>query len=178
MSLDETTSNDIGTPIYSPPEQRDGLRYTQKVDMYSLGIIFFEMCYSFSTAMERIYVLRDLRDHSEFPRDFSIKKEKEKRLISWLLANDPKERPCSLEVFQSDLLPIQLEKSYIEEAIRTVANPNTPYYQKLVKVLMSQEWDRHRDLLYDAPVSVYLKLYILIFAITSLFLRTLRKSSA
>lgn len=34
----------------------------QKVDIYSLGIIFFEMCHRpFSTEMERIKVLSDLR---------------------------------------------------------------------------------------------------------------------
>lgn len=36
--------------------------YFQKVDIYSLGIIFFEMCHKpFSTDMERIKVLTDLR---------------------------------------------------------------------------------------------------------------------
>lgn len=36
--------------------------FFQKVDIYSLGLIFFEMCHKpFSTDMERIQVLSDLR---------------------------------------------------------------------------------------------------------------------
>ena len=47
----------VGTPIYCSPEQETvGLRYDMKVDMYSLGIIFFEMCNKFNTGMERITV--------------------------------------------------------------------------------------------------------------------------
>jgi len=37
-------------------QDRIGAHYNQKVDIYSLGIIFFEMCYRFSTAMERALV--------------------------------------------------------------------------------------------------------------------------
>ena len=37
-------------------------RYTEKVDLYSLGIIFFEMCYKpLETTMERVKVLGNLR---------------------------------------------------------------------------------------------------------------------
>ena len=45
MSGDMTRS--IGTAFYVAPEVRSsvGGTYTSKVDMYSLGIIFFEMCY-------------------------------------------------------------------------------------------------------------------------------------
>ena len=38
-----------------------GPRYDNKVDMYSLGIILYEMCYSFDTGMERIETLENLR---------------------------------------------------------------------------------------------------------------------
>ena len=52
--------------MYAAPELGDGasvrVKYSQKVDLYSLGIIFFEMCSKpFSTKMERIDVLNNLR---------------------------------------------------------------------------------------------------------------------
>ena len=52
--------------MYVAPELGDGasvrVKYSQKVDLYSLGIIFFEMCSKpFSTKMERIDVLNNLR---------------------------------------------------------------------------------------------------------------------
>ena len=38
------------------------MKYSQKVDLYSLGIIFFEMCYKpLTTSMERVKVLGNLR---------------------------------------------------------------------------------------------------------------------
>lgn len=50
----------VGTSFYLSPEMTSnkhlGVKYTQKVDIYSLGIIFFEMCYPFTTAMERAKV--------------------------------------------------------------------------------------------------------------------------
>lgn len=47
----------VGTPFYCSPEQlKPGMHYDQKVDLYSLGIILFEMCYPMSTGMERAEV--------------------------------------------------------------------------------------------------------------------------
>lgn len=46
--------------------------FIQKVDIYSLGIIFFEMCYRpMATQMERIQILSNIRKELiEFPDDF------------------------------------------------------------------------------------------------------------
>ena len=48
------------------------LFFLQKVDIYSLGIIFFEMCYKpLPTGMERVQVLGQLRlKEINFPEDF------------------------------------------------------------------------------------------------------------
>lgn len=45
----------------------------QKVDLYSLGIIFFEMCYKpLPTGMERVKILGNLRlPEIKFPEDFN-----------------------------------------------------------------------------------------------------------
>ncbi len=61
----------VGTALYTAPEisqrasssSRSGsIIYNQKVDLYSLGVIFFEMCSPpLATGMERIKVLTDLR---------------------------------------------------------------------------------------------------------------------
>jgi hypothetical protein len=49
--------------------------YNQKVDIFSLGIIFFECIYRFSTAMERATVLNDLRKEGiVFPQDFDFQR--------------------------------------------------------------------------------------------------------
>lgn len=64
-SSDMTRS--IGTALYVAPElQSTGQsKPNYKVDMYSLGIIIYEMCQPFSTAMERIHELQRIRKKGE-----------------------------------------------------------------------------------------------------------------
>lgn len=62
----ESLTGKVGTALYVSPELGNNtqtrVKYTQKVDLYSLGIIFFEMCYRpLSTSMERVKVLGNLR---------------------------------------------------------------------------------------------------------------------
>ena len=49
-------TGNIGSHFYMGPEQAAGKRYDQKVDIYSLGVIFFELHYPFVTEMERVKV--------------------------------------------------------------------------------------------------------------------------
>lgn len=46
-------SGRAGTPLYMSPEQLEHTRCTGKVDIYALGIIFFEMNYVFKTQAEK-----------------------------------------------------------------------------------------------------------------------------
>lgn len=59
----------VGTHLYMSPEQLRGRPYNYKVDIYSLGLIFFELLVVFGTEMERMKTLRELRS-SKFPNDF------------------------------------------------------------------------------------------------------------
>lgn len=59
----------VGTHLYMSPEQLKGEQYSYKVDVYSLGLIFFELLRVFGTEMERIETLKALRQ-GDFPRDF------------------------------------------------------------------------------------------------------------
>lgn len=49
-------TGNIGTHFYISPEQMNGLQYDQKVDVFSLGVILFELNYPFVTDMERVKV--------------------------------------------------------------------------------------------------------------------------
>ena len=61
----------VGTSLYMSPEQLKGRQYNYKVDIYSLGLIFFELLVVFCTEMERIETLTSLR-MSKFPLDFHV----------------------------------------------------------------------------------------------------------
>ena len=46
-------SGQAGTPLYMSPEQLEHTRCTEKVDIYALGVIYFEMNYVFGTVHEK-----------------------------------------------------------------------------------------------------------------------------
>lgn len=52
------------------------MSYNYKVDIYSLGVIFFELLNPFTTEMERYQTLTRLRNNI-FPSHFSIKYKNE-----------------------------------------------------------------------------------------------------
>lgn len=75
----------VGTHLYMSPEQMNGQMYNYKVDIYSLGIIFFELLTPFQTEMERVISLSDLRK-SVFPNNFEANYPDEVSLFSFQYA--------------------------------------------------------------------------------------------
>ena len=61
----------VGTHLYMSPEQMNGQNYNYKVDIYSLGIILFELLIPFQTEMERFNTLNNLKN-SIFPDNFAL----------------------------------------------------------------------------------------------------------
>ena len=54
-NIDHAGNNELGgTVLYMSPEQMNRQSYNQKIDIYAIGIILFELLYPFSTQMERI----------------------------------------------------------------------------------------------------------------------------
>lgn len=70
--IDHSGDNEPGgTILYMSPEQINRQSYNQKVDIYAIGIILFELLYPFSTQMERIKALKNVRLQTpKFPIDF------------------------------------------------------------------------------------------------------------
>lgn len=64
----EIDTNQYGTPSYMPPEVNRGI-IVDKYDIYSLGIIFFELLHYFSTEMERSHKLRDFKNKNKNQQD-------------------------------------------------------------------------------------------------------------
>ena len=134
----------VGTTLYVAPELRSAAHttYNDKVDMYSLGIIFYEMCQPFSTGMERIRALQEVRetDH-ELPAAYQPNGEKaaQGKLISCLISHKPSERPSSTELIRSDLLPLKIEDETIRQALSGLGDPRSPYHQKMMSALFSHD---------------------------------------
>lgn len=59
----------VGTSLYMSPEQAKGQAYNYKVDIYSLGLILFELLNYFHTETERYKVLQAIKNN-KYPDDF------------------------------------------------------------------------------------------------------------
>jgi translation initiation factor 2-alpha kinase 4 len=145
-----TTS--IGTASYVAPEVRSSVgTYNSKVDMYSLGIILFEMCYPPVVGMERAAVLQGLRQKEPgLPSDFNTaERVTQAGIILSLLDHNPKERPSSSGLLQSGKLPVQMESETIRQTLAGLSDPKSPYYQKMMAALFSRPATQAKDFAWD-----------------------------
>lgn len=140
----------VGTVFYTAREVATG-DYDEKVDMYSLGIVFFEMCYPLATGMERAQSLNELRLSTiNFPTNFVESKYKmEKKIIKSLLDHDPKQRPSASELLQSGWLPVEHQDQIIKEALKSLADPASPWQNHVRETLFNQPYLLARDLMFD-----------------------------
>ncbi|KAK4052686.1 eukaryotic translation initiation factor 2-alpha kinase [Microbotryomycetes sp. JL201] len=159
-SLDETElTSGVGTSLYIAPEtlsrNKQGHRYSNKIDMYSLGITFFEMFHPpFKTAMERIQVLRGLREPDiKFPATWDSQRfARHTKIIRTCLVHDPEKRASPKDLLESDLLPPRVGDDSIEETIRLLSHSGTPHAQTLISALFNNQSNDDRlrkDFSYD-----------------------------
>lgn len=141
----------VGTAVYVAPEVRSGGsgNYTSKVDMYSLGIMFFEMCSPPMLGMERALLLEDLRrPHPTLPSDFDSGTAQADIILS-LLTHNPKERPSSVELLKSNKLPDEMESDTTRRAIASLTDPNSAYYEKVLSTIFTPKVDNAKDFAWD-----------------------------
>ncbi|XP_064078521.1 eIF-2-alpha kinase GCN2-like [Macrobrachium nipponense] len=140
---DSVLTGQVGTTFYIAPEVTEAkgkVSYTNKVDIYSLGIIFFEMVYPpLKTGMERVKVLSDLRmKEIHFPPDL---KEKEnfpcRQLVRLLLNHDPHSRPTTTGILKSSLLPPPTaeEQKFMETLESKLHNTRSSSYQEILTLV-------------------------------------------
>lgn len=146
----------VGTALYVSPEVQGNTKatYNQKVDLFSLGIILFEMSYRpMTTGAERISVLSQLRvEPITFPEEFITNEQGTQRnVIVWLLNHDPALRPTAQELLKSELLPPpQMEESELHEVLQhTMANVSGKAYRTMVGQLFAQNPSPVMDYTYD-----------------------------
>eukprot|EP00066_Takifugu_rubripes_P009668 XP_003976848.1 PREDICTED: eukaryotic translation initiation factor 2-alpha kinase 3 [Takifugu rubripes] len=87
----------VGTKLYMSPEQLSGNSYSHKVDIYSLGLILFELLCPFRTQMERVRTLTEVRA-LRFPEVFSKNNQQELNMVHSMLSWSPCERPEAAEI--------------------------------------------------------------------------------
>ncbi|TQS36110.1 hypothetical protein Golomagni_03449 [Golovinomyces magnicellulatus] len=143
-------TRDIGTAFYVAPEVKSSIGgiYTSKVDMYSLGIIFFEMSYRpLIPGMDRVTIGDGLRNKQPiFPADFrASEKQIQIDIILSLLSHNAENRPSSFELLKSGKLPLLMENETIQQTLTGLTDLNSPYHEKIMKTLFSLQNDIARD---------------------------------
>lgn len=89
-TLENGFSQNVGTYPYVAPEVKNSTVYDIKADIYSLGMILFEMYHKMGSGMERIKTMENLRnqDFSDL-KNIPARFENIRRLIKSLLNHDP-----------------------------------------------------------------------------------------
>uniref|UniRef100_A0A3B3ZIQ2 Eukaryotic translation initiation factor 2-alpha kinase 1 n=1 Tax=Periophthalmus magnuspinnatus TaxID=409849 RepID=A0A3B3ZIQ2_9GOBI len=99
---DSAHTTGVGTFVYASPEQLEGSHYDSKSDMYSVGMLAFELFQPFGTEMERVRCLGDLRE-GKIPDSFCNRWPILAKHIMKLTNPDPSVRPSATELLQSEL---------------------------------------------------------------------------
>nr|CAH8828894.1 unnamed protein product [Trichobilharzia regenti] len=161
---DQSMTHNVGTFLYISPEvlllgcQKHRV-YDERVDIYSLGVILFEMFYrAMPTAMERVSVLTDLRKEKViFPKDWSQEElVNQTWLIRAMLQHDPSKRPSASDLLTSPRIPPfkSTEAAFRKQLIEICKTPDSNLYRFVTNTLFSQACSGASDLLYDCNTGI------------------------
>ncbi|KAI6785084.1 Serine/threonine-protein kinase-like protein [Emericellopsis cladophorae] len=151
FETDDMTKS-IGTASYSAPEVRSAVNgmYSTKVDMYSLGIIFFEMCYIPMVGMHKADVIGRLRRaEPALPSDFQSPDKNQVDIVLSLLCHNPKDRPSSSALLKSGKLPEPMQSETISRAMASLADPNSPYDGQIRSALFARPLEKTKNYAWD-----------------------------
>ena len=137
--LEEHTSG-VGTTSYAAPEQLAHENYDFKADMYSAGIILFELTWPLQTQHERGNYLRKLREQV-IPSEYTQHWKDTSQILQSLVSFDPDKRPSAVEL---------LEKGYFlpktSNNVSVLTSENEMLKKEIQKLLVK---NAHLQLLAD-----------------------------
>ncbi|KAG8481278.1 hypothetical protein CXB51_026106 [Gossypium anomalum] len=139
----------VGTYFYTAPEIEQGwpridekapsLESKAQVDMYSLGVVFFELWHPFGTAMERHIILSDLKLKGELPSEWVAEFPEQASLLRCLMSQSPSDRPSAMELLQN-AFPPRMEYELLDNILRTMqTSEDTSVYGKVVDAIFDEE---------------------------------------
>ena len=96
--VDYDNTAGVGTPVYGSPEQLSGGDYDEKTDVFSLGVMLFELFHpAFGTGMERMLTMRRLHE-GRLPEEWSQGNAELVDVVQRMLNRLPSRRPTAAEV--------------------------------------------------------------------------------
>ena len=96
---EEYHTKNIGTMQYAAPEQIMQNNYDQKADIYSLGLVLFDLVYPMKTRMEKQTLFDEIKK-GYLPLVIKEKSKIISKLLSSMINNDPNKRPNAKEIIR------------------------------------------------------------------------------
>ncbi|XP_037466519.1 uncharacterized protein LOC119338330 [Triticum dicoccoides] len=161
-----------GTKSYLAPELDGDEKITEKVDIYSVGVMFFELLTPFGSEWARALAFEELRDKGP-PDGWKGDYEGDREFYDRMTALKPADRPSVDEILLTCIVPIQM--SYVVPATN-IASTRLPSLLPLRLVPLLEHEDVAVDLLYAVrTVGMELLLVFIHIFITPIkrFLQTL-----
>jgi len=93
----------VGTLLYASPEQLSCHSYDSKTDIYSLGVLFFELFHPLTSPMERVNTLLELRK-GNVPTSFQKRWPNEYDLLMKMIAPEPHSRLTAIQILASEVI--------------------------------------------------------------------------
>ncbi|XP_062999129.1 eukaryotic translation initiation factor 2-alpha kinase 1 isoform X2 [Elgaria multicarinata webbii] len=141
----------VGTCLYASPEQLQGSHYDFKSDMYSLGVILFELFQPFGTEMERTEVLTGLRN-SHIPLSFSRKWPIQAKYVKLLTSIESSLRPTASQLLESELFHNAANVICVLQQKVMQQNEEIKLLKEKVALLLQEKDERDRIKQLGSPV--------------------------
>ncbi|OHT15752.1 AGC family protein kinase [Tritrichomonas foetus] len=97
------TTRKLGNPTYASPQQLNGRKSTPADDIYSFGIIMFEILAQFQNDSQKTMAIKQLRNSGTLPDHFTLENKEESELILQLTNHNQNLRPSAQQIVQSKL---------------------------------------------------------------------------
>ncbi|XP_010469355.1 PREDICTED: eIF-2-alpha kinase GCN2 isoform X2 [Camelina sativa] len=134
------STGQAGTYFYTAPEIEQGWpKIDEKADMYSLGVVFFELWHPFGTAMERHITLTNLKLKGELPLKWVNEFPEQASLLRRLMSPSPSDRPSATELLQH-AFPPRMESELLDNILRIMqTSEDSSVYDRVVNVIFDEE---------------------------------------
>ena len=149
----QSYSGIVGTHLYMAPEVKQKCLYGPYNDIYSLGVIVFEMVHPpFTTDTERYEVLCRLREKDIVILPDVFHDDNLETMTRRMLSHVYNSRPSAEELSGSDILPPRLEEEQLQELCRFInSEPGSLRRQQLLRALFDnnntdeirKQYERH-----------------------------------
>ncbi|KAL0910004.1 hypothetical protein M5K25_020925 [Dendrobium thyrsiflorum] len=138
VSMDGT--GQVGTYFYTAPEiEQRWPQINEKVDMYSLGVVFFELWHPFATVMERHIILSDLKQKGVLPDPWVAKFPMQSAILQRLMSPGPADRPSATDLLHHDLPP-RMEDEWLNDVLRALQSSDDSYvYDRVVSSIFDMK---------------------------------------